>query len=184
MPGIPQLTEIGQGVDSAAASMAMATSVWDGVKAPVAMVKIVCRDENGVERWRETAHNLVLTAGKTLLVDTFLKGSAYTAAWYLLLKGAGSIAAGDTLASHAGWSEVTPYAGNRPAITWGTTASGSNTSSGVVVTMNATATVAGCGICTVASGTSGTLYNAVDFASARSVVSSDTLTVTMTIGMS
>lgn len=153
----------------------------DSLKAPGCRFVVVCHGQDGAEKWREDVNNLVLTAGKTDIIDKYLKASAYTAAWYLLLKGVGTISAGDTLASHGGWSEVTPYAGNRPAITWGTTSSGSNTSSGVVININATAAVAGAGISTVNTGTSGTLYNAVDFAAVRNVVNGDTLTVTLTM---
>jgi len=131
-------------------------------------------------KWTEDVVNLVMTAGKTDIVDKYFKGSSYTAAWYMGLKGAGTIAAGDTLASHAGWSEVTPYAGNRPAITWGTTSSGSNTATAVSYTINATATVAGAFVCTVNTGTSGVLYSCSDFAASRSVASGDTLNVTPT----
>lgn len=136
------------------------------------------------EKWRETVRNLVMTAGKTDIVDKYFKGSAYTAGWFMGLKGAGTIAAGDTLASHAGWTEVTPYSGNRPGITWGTTTSGSNTATAVSYTINATATVAGAFICTVNTGTSGILYSASDFAASRSVASGDTLNVTPTESVS
>jgi len=124
-----------------------------------------------------------MTAGKTDIIDKYLKGAAYTAAWYLLLAGSGTKAVGDTLASHAGWSEVTAYSGSRPAITWGTTSAGSNTASAVTFTMNGAYTVAGAGCCTVASGTSGTLYNAGDFATPRSGGSGDTINVTVTLSM-
>jgi hypothetical protein len=85
------------------------------------------RRPDGEVKWVEEFDNLVTTEGKNDILDKYFKGSAYTAAWYLGLKGTGSAAVGDTLASHAGWAEVTPYAGNRPAITFGTTAAGSNT---------------------------------------------------------
>jgi hypothetical protein len=157
----------------------------DSISAPKAHFSITCLDADGNVKWNEEVDNLVLTNGKTDIVDKYLKGSAYTAAWYLLLKGAGSIVVGDTLASHGGWTELQPYAGtNRPAITWGTTASGSNTSSTVGISINATATVAGAGITPVQTGTSGLLYNAADFSVARSVVSGDTLNVTVTISVS
>ena len=157
----------------------------DSISAPKAHFSVTCLDAEGNVKWNEEVDNLVLTAGKTDIVDKYLKGSAYTAAWYLLLKGAGTIAVGDTLASHAGWTELQPYAGtNRPAITWGTTASGSNTSTAVGISINATATVAGAGITPVQTGTSGLLYNAADFSVARSVVSGDTLNVTVTISVS
>jgi hypothetical protein len=155
------------------------------INAPKAHFSIACLDADGKVKWSEEVDNLVLTAGKTDIVDKYLKGTAYTAAWYLLLKGAGSIVVGDTLASHSGWTELQPYAGtNRPAITWGTTASGSNTSSTVGISINATATVAGAGITPVQTGTGGLLYNAADFSVARSVVSGDTLNVTVTISVS
>lgn len=154
------------------------------MQAPSITYKIECFDKDGNLKWTEEVHNLVTTVGKTDIVDKYLKGSAYTAAFYLGLKGTGSAAAGDTLASHAGWSEVTPYAGNRPAITWGTTSSGSNTASAVSISINATATVAGAFVCTVNSGTSGTLYSASDFAASRSVASGDTMNVTPTISVS
>ena len=152
--------------------------------APYVTYSIECIGADGEIRWAEQVTNLVTTVGRTDLVDKYLKGSAYTAAWYLVLAGAGTKAAGDTLASHAGWTELTPYAGsNRPAITWGTTSAGSNTSSAVSISINATATVAGAGICTTQSNasTSGILYSVSDFGAARSVISGDTLNITMTI---
>lgn len=158
--------------------------VTSDMPAPSMRFDVVCTRPDGSVRWRESVTNLVTTAGKTDIVDKYLKGSSYTAAWYLILKGTGSVAAGDTLVSHAGWTEVTPYVGNRPAITWGTTSSGSNTASGVAISINATATVAGAGCSSVNTGTSGVLYNISDFASARDLLSGDTLTVTPTLSVS
>lgn len=135
--------------------------------------------------WRGTFFNVVTTVGKTDILDKYLKGSGYTAAWYLGLAGAGTKAVGDTLASHAGWTEVTPYAGNRPAITWGTTSGGSNTATQVSYSCTSGATVAGLFVCTVNTGTSGTMYNVVDFSGgSRAVVSGDTLNVTPTLTIS
>lgn len=137
-----------------------------------------------IEKWRETIHNLVTTEGKNDILDKYFKGSSYTAAWYLGLCGAGTKAAADTLASHGGWTESTPYSGNRPAITFGTTSSGSNTATAVSYTINATATVAGAFISSVNTGTSGKLYSAGDFAASRGVASGDTLNVTPTVSVS
>jgi hypothetical protein len=152
--------------------------------APSMVMTFECLDRDGNVKWREDCANLVTTQGRNDLLDKYLKGSSYTAAWFLGLKGAGSVAAADTLASQAGWSEVTPYSGNRPGITWGTTSNGSNTASAVSYTINASATVAGAFSATVASGTSGVLYNAVDFSASRSVVNGDTLNVTLTLSFS
>lgn len=144
---------------------------------------VVCLGADGEEKWRDEFWNLVTTAGKTDIVDKYFKGSAYTAGWYLGLKGAGSAAAGDTLASHATWSEVNPYTGTRPAISFGTTASGSNTATAVTYTITGSATVAGAFIASAASGTTGTLYSAGDFGAARSVASGDSLQVTCTVSV-
>lgn len=133
------------------------------------------------EQWKETIHNLVTNAGRDDVLDKYFKGSGYTAAWYLGLKGTGSAAAGDTLASHAGWTEQTPYSGNRKAITFGSTASQSNTASAVSFAITGSATVAGAFISSAASGTSGILYSAGDFASSRTVANGDTLNVTPTV---
>ena len=143
-----------------------------------------CFDRDGNLKWREEIENLVTTAGKNDLLDKYFKGSSYTAAWYLGLKGTGSASASDTLSSHGGWSETTPYSGNRPAITFGTSSSGSNTATAVSYSITGSATVAGAFVASAASGTSGTLYSAGDFANSRSVVSGDTLNVTLTVSFS
>lgn len=135
------------------------------------------------EKWTEDVTNLVTTGGKTDIIDKYLKGSSYTAAWFLGLKGTGSANAADTLASHAGWAEETPYAGNRPAITWGTTTAGSNTATAVSISITGTATVAGAFTATVNTGSSGVLYSVSDFAAPRSVANGDTLNVTPTLAV-
>jgi hypothetical protein len=158
--------------------------VVDSMRAPRATFHIECRGPDGALKWTEVVENLVTTAGKTDIIDKYLKGSAYTAAWYCGLAGAGTKAVGDTLASHAGWSELTPYSGNRPAITWGTTSAGSNTSTAVAISITGTATVAGAFTSSVNTGTSGVLYNVADFSVARGVAASDTLNVTITLSVS
>lgn len=135
--------------------------------------------------WIEDVRNLVTTAGKNDLGTKYFAGSAYTAAWYLLLLNAsGSIAATDTLATHAGWTESTPYSGNRPQITFGTFASGSSTASPVTISITGAATITGAGICSAASGTSGILYSASNFAGPRTMQAGDSLTVIPTVSFS
>lgn len=152
------------------------------LKAPPVTYDVVCVGPDGREKWRERVSNLVTTEGKTDIIGKYFKGSAYTAAHYLLLAGTGAKAAADTLASHAAWAEVTPYAGNRPAITWGSVTAGSLPATGATsFSINATATVAGAGIATVNSGTTGVLYSISDFSAPRAVASGDTLNVTPTV---
>lgn len=172
----------------AATSLSANLTASPGLSEPCGVPKFTyafqCFDKDGNLKWEETITNLVTTEGKNDILDKYFKGSAYTATWFLGLKGTGSAAAGDTLASHAGWTEQTPYSGNRPAITFGTTSAGSNTATAVSYTINATATVAGAFVASVNSGTSGKLYSAGDFAASRSVASGDTLNVTLTVSMS
>lgn len=170
--------------DSYVAGMVTRPAFRESVDAPHFGFDVVCRGRDGKVKWRESFRNTVTTAGKNDIIDKYFKGSAYTAAWYLGLKGSGTVAAADTLASHSGWSEVTPYTGNRPAISFNTTSSGSNAADAVSYTINASATVAGAFIASAASGTTGTLYSAGDFTASRSVVSGDTLTVTPTVSAS
>lgn len=69
--------------------------------------EFVCRDAQGREKWRERVANLVTTQGLNHLLDVTFKGATQITAWYVGLKGTGSPAAGDTHASHSGWTEVT-----------------------------------------------------------------------------
>lgn len=137
--------------------------------------------------WVEEAPNLVVMAGLTDSLDKHFKASAYTAAWYVgLTSGTPTFAEGNTMASHAGWVEVAPYAGARPTLTLGTVVSGSVDNSAVkaAYTINANMVVGGAFLVTLptASQTSGTLYGGAAFTGGnRTVASGDTLNVTCTL---
>src|SRR5574343_541174 len=104
---------------------------------------VECFDKDGNLKWTETFHNTVTTEGKNKVLSTAFDGDTQITTWYLGLKGTGSAAAGDTLASHAGWTELTGYTGNRGAITFGTASSGSlAASSAVSFSITGSATVA------------------------------------------
>jgi hypothetical protein len=133
----------------------------------------------------------VVNVGLKDMNDKYFTGSAYTATWFLGLYGAAATndpAAGDTAASHAGWTEVTDYSqATRPACTFGaaTTADPSvidNSASVAVFSINGTTTVGGAFLISNSTkgGTTGVLFSAADFQSPgdRSVVSGDTLNVT------
>jgi hypothetical protein len=154
----------------------------EALRAPRLTYAVECRDAAGNLKWCETIENLVTTAGKTDLIEKYFRGIAYTAAWYLgLIAGASpTLAAGDTLASHAGWTEGNAYSGNRPALTFAAASAGSSSATAIVFTMTGAYTVSGAFVCSAASGTSGTLYSESAFATARSGASGDTLSVTVT----
>lgn len=148
-----------------------------------------CFDADGNLKWEESTENLVTTAGMNDLLTKYFKGSSYTAAWYVGLKGSGTIAAGDTMASHSGWTEFASYSqSTRPALTLGSASSGSidNSASQASFSITGSGTVAGAFTATdnTISGTSGTLYGASDFGTSRTVASGDTLNVTVTLSFS
>ena len=153
---------------------------------------IECFDKDGNLKWSDTNHNLVVNVGLQYMAGVALTSTSQITTWYVGLYGAGASntpAATDTLASHAGWTEVTPYSGNRPSITFvaATNANPSvvTNSTAVAFSINATQTVGGAFLCSAASGTSGTLFSAADFSSPgdRNVVSGDTLNVTYTMSL-
>ena len=155
--------------------------------APRTFYEAQCIAPDGSTRWRERGGNIVVDTGLNDLVDKYFKGSAYTATHYVGLKSTGAIAAADTMASHAGWTEFTGYGSTaRPTLTLGTvgsTGSANNSASKASYTFTSSGNIAGAFVTTGSSngGSSGTLYGAADFASARAVEISDVLNVTVTV---
>jgi len=127
----------------------------------------------------------------------YLKGSSYTAAWYVgLITGPSSgvtIAAANTMSSHAGWTENVSYSNaTRPTATFGTATTANpsvntNSASVAAFNINATATIAGAFLSSnsTKSGTTGILFSASNFTSPgdRAVASGDTLNVTYTFSL-
>lgn len=186
-------TEKSSAQDIVSAGIAVRPQSAEGVGAG-GVYTVVCHDANGNLKWTDSFHNLVVNQGLQDMNSKYFSGSGYTAAWYLgLVTGPGSgtaYAAGDTLASHAGWTENTAYTGNRKAATFGTATTAdpsviSNSASAAVFTMSSNAQViAGAFLCSVASGTSGILFSAGDFTGGdKTVDSGDTLTVTYTFSL-
>lgn len=140
-------------------------------------------------KWQEPVANLVTTVGGNNMLDNHLSGSGYTAAWYILLISSASYttgpAAGDTMASHGGWTESTAYANStRVATSWSAAAAKSKSlSAGAVFNINATDTLKGCGLVSNSTkgGTTGTLFSAGLFTGGdQPVVNTNTLTVSYT----
>jgi hypothetical protein len=147
---------------------------------------VECYDWRGRLKWRDGFWNIVVTTGLNKLLDATFKNGLTTPAWYVGLKGTGSMVAGDTMASHSGWAEITPYSDtNRPTYTPGSISGGAvdNSGSKAVFNINATSTVYGCFLVdnNTKGGTTGTLYGGGDFGASRAVVNGDTLNVTVTL---
>ena len=173
-----------------AASITTAKSTQEKVKGG-GVFTLKCFDKDGNLKWESVSPNLVVNVGLQDMNTQYFSGSAYTAAWYIGLYGAAASntpAAGDTMSSHAGWTEVVDYSqATRVAVTFGTATTAdpsviSNSASPATFTINATTTVGGAFLTTgsAKNGTAGTLFSASDFAAPgdRAVVSADTLTVT------
>lgn len=188
-------------IDGAGASVAKgaATSEKGGLHGHYDMV---CIGADGQVKWTESFDNLVVTAGKNDLLDKYLSGSAYTAAWYMGLVDNTSWTgynAADTLASHSGWLEIATGTGytaagsstNRATMTWGGASGGSKVSGTIVFNITSSITVRGALLTTTqARGTSsnggaGILLSAGDFQGSvtRAVVNGDTLNVTYTLSV-
>lgn len=239
--------------------LAIGSGLRPGTIMPATHYDVECFDENGNLRWQDGFDNIVVDAGLNDILNQYFKGSAYTAAFFVGLVGAGtgtvainsaaaavtgtgtSFAAGDartpaasllivgagasgadlsttvsaftsTTAITAGsnasttvtgaayaidpraadtmssksFNETAPYSNaTRPSLTLGTVASKSvdNSASKAVFNINATGRIFGAFMATnsTVSGTTGTLYGGGLFAASRSVLSGDTLSVTITL---
>jgi len=186
--------ELAKSTDTVTAGMIAGTRPVAKARAG-GVYRVECVGADGKVKWAEEAHNLVVNEGLQNMVAAYLDAATQTTVWYVgLITGPGSgttIAAGDTLASHAGWTEFTNYTGNRKTATFGTATTADpsvidNSASPASFSISgAGGTVAGAFLASVATGTSGILFSASDFQSPgdRVVVSGDTLNVTYTFSL-
>lgn len=181
--------------DTVAAAVQKGQGLSDGIRGG-GRFKVECLDKDGNLKWTAESKNLVVNVGLQDMNTQYFKGAIYTAAWYIGLYGAASTnnpAAGDTMASHAGWTEITGYSNaNRPTATFGTATTADpsvidNSASPASFSINATNTIGGAFLVNnnTKGGSTGTLFSAADFQSPgdRSVVSGDTLNVTYTFSL-
>jgi hypothetical protein len=153
---------------------------------------VECFGPDGQLKWADTIHNLVTTEGLNKYIDACLKTGLASPAWYVSLVKATTTgyAAGDTLASHGGWTEGEPgtdWTGNRITFTPGTIAAGSvdNSGSKAVFPILGSLTIKGALLCSAATGTSGTLLGVGAFSGGdKAVANGDTLSVTVTASLS
>lgn len=144
---------------------------------------ITCRNKNGRVKWTDQADNLVVNEGLNHILDVVLLSGTQDTTWFIgLTDGTPTVAAGDTLASHAGWVEVTAYSeGTRQAYSGTRTGQQvSNSANKASFSINANGTTMGGAFLTgVNSGTAGTLLSVAAFTGGdKSADSGDTLEVT------
>ena len=181
--------------DIVSSGLACNTKAGEDAKA-TGVFEIKCHDKDGNLKWQAQSKNLVVNAGLAYMAGTALTSVTQITTWYLGLYGAGASntpAAGDTMSSHAGWTEVVDYSNaTRVAATFvtATTANPSvvtNSASTAAFYITGTATVGGAFLTSgsAKSGTTGTLFSAADFGSPgdRSVVNGDILYVTYTFSL-
>jgi hypothetical protein len=149
---------------------------------------IVCRDRHGKVKWTDVIENLVTNVGLNHLLDATLSAATQITTWYVgLTDGTPTTAAGDTAASHAGWTEVTAYdEANRQTWTDGGVSgqSVSNTASPATFTISTNSTTVGGAFLisdNTKGGTTGTLYAVGAFSAGdKSLDDGDSLEVTAT----
>lgn len=148
---------------------------------------VECYKPDGELRWRDYTHNLVCTEGLNDAISAQFRqvGTAY---YHIgLASGTGpSFAAGDTMSSHAGWSEGTIYSqAGRGTLTLAVPSGGSadNSLNKGTFSINASGTLGGAFLSTsnTKGGSTGNLYGGATFSTARTVASGDTLTVQINI---
>ena len=188
-------TEKLKATDTVSSGLTCNLKAGEGAKA-TGLFEIKCHDKDGNLKWEAQSKNLVVNVGLQYMAGSALTSTTQITTWYLGLYGAGASntpAAGDTMSSHAGWTEVVAYSNaTRVAVTFvaATAANPSvvtNSASPATFNINGTTTVGGAFLTSgsAKSGTTGTLFSAADFGSPgdRSVVSSDTLSVTYTFSL-
>lgn len=133
-------------------------------------------------------HNDIVTEGKNSLLDIMFRAQTQLTSWYIGLidnSGFSALAAGDTMASHAGWTEFTNYSqANR--VTWTTIAASGGS---ITNTTAATFDITGSGTLyggfvtsdNTKGGTSGKLWATAAFNTTKPVTNGDQIKLTYTV---
>lgn len=166
-----------------------------GVK-PIGFFTATCYRKDGSIRWKVPRFNGVTNLGFNLMLDSTFRSASISpiSSWFMGLIGntgfTTGLAAGDTMASHGGWTEDSTHytAANRPAWTPGAAASKSiSNGTPVSFAMNTDNTIIkGIFVCSdnTLGGTSGTLWATGLFGSDQTLFNGDTLKITYSVTLS
>lgn len=147
-------------------------------------------------KWRHERHNLVVNAGLTHWIGVEIAATTQITQWYVALEDdTPTNAAGDTYASHAGWTEHTDYdEATRPTYDEASGGTGALTNAASPATFTISASITAGGAALVGGGTAadtpgdtaggGTLLCGVAFTGGdRALVDNDVLEVTYAISI-
>jgi hypothetical protein len=132
-----------------------------------------------------TVKNGIVDVGLNHILNTEFDSGTPVTTWYIGLvdnSGTPTFNNADTLASHAGWAEAVGYTGTRPLWTAGAAAARSITNAATVdFAITAPAVIKGLFICSVTSGTVGTLWSTAAFGAIITVANADVIKITYTV---
>lgn len=187
-----------------AAASAAAIIIMTGGVAEAVILKgtftAECYGADGQLKWRDVAHNTVVTVGKNQMLDAALAGSAYTVTgpFMGLISSVSfsAISAADTMASHAGWTEAgvtnaPTYSGTRKTAAWSAASAGAKAlSSALSFAITGTGTIKGAFLnygsaaTNAIDATVGTLFSAGLFTGGdRAVINGDTVNVSYSVSL-
>ena len=151
--------------------------------------KIEHRDAEGGVKGVYELPNGIVDVGLNSILDVQFHGTSQIATWYIGLvdnSGWTAFADADTLASHAGWAELTAYT-EANLVTWAEDAAASRSISNTTTadfSINANNNVKGIFVSSnnvKSTGNTGTLWSTAAFSSVVAVQNGDTLKVTYTV---
>lgn len=186
-------------VDGVDATIVRQSSIKDQLHIE-GVYKVVCTDKDGNIKWVDEIINTVMTLGKNSVLDNYLAGSAFTTVGpYMGLISSVSytaIAAADTQASHAGWTEAgvtnaPTYTIPRKTCVFSAASAGAKAlSAALSFAITGTGTIKGCfivtgtGALTTIDNTAGTLLSAGLFTGGdKAVVNTDILNVSYSLAL-
>jgi hypothetical protein len=146
-------------------------------------------DKNGNLLWEDVIHNTVCDLGITDVWEQYFNGANYTAGHYItLISVTPTVATGDDMTTHAGWTEVVAYdEATRPQLVWDSASNKEidNSSSPARFTISTNNTTFGGAVITTSdqkSGTAGILFGGGAFSNGNKQLSDgDYVDVTVTI---
>jgi len=154
--------------------------------------KFECRDKDGNLKWVEEKHNVVTNEGINKLLNVMFKAATQITAWYIAVIESSTTPVTTMTYASPVYTECTAYSeAARQACNFASASSQSitNSASQATFTFNSSKTIYGAAL--VGGGTApntpgdvsgvGTLFCAAQFSTSKSVVSGDTLTITVTV---